>query len=302
MIPNTDINCGKCATPIYSDCVMWSGQNLSCVTVLQDCCDTTLTKVVELLGDYVCNISNVAHYNIPVCMQSFDINDFAGMQNAMMELICQQQTNINLSGLTWGCTTSGTTSSVNDVFQALINQVNTQSITYSTSYFSVNNIGGCPSKSLAIKQGTWISVSGTSFYNSFSFVNTGIYYMIDPATNTVRLKGTIYRSVITSMVGMVYSAGSSVIIGDLLASSIIPSFTLSFNVPGFNNTYAYGQGSMPTQYYNLSWNITVSSNGSGGLRISAYIPYGATLNGGSESVKNDGNVTFLLDSIQYTLN
>ena len=92
MIPNTDINCGKCAAPIYSDCVMWSGGNLSCVTLLQDCCDTSLTTVINLLGGYMCNITNTANYTIPVCMESYAITDFVGMQNAMMDLICEQQT------------------------------------------------------------------------------------------------------------------------------------------------------------------------------------------------------------------
>lgn len=263
MIPNTDINCGKCATPIYSDCVMWSGQNLACVTVLQDCCDTSLTKVVELLGDYVCNMG---------------------------------------SGLTWACVTSGATTSTSDTFQAIINAINTQSIEYSTSYFSVTNTGSCPSKSLAVKQGTWVTITGATFYSGFSAYST-LQYMIEPATNTVKLRGLLARNAMVSMTGVTYAAsGVGIVVCDIPISQIIPSFTPIFSLPGFNNTYLYSQGSQPTQYYNLSWNVTISSNVSGGLRISAYVPYGATLDGGSIRSGNDGKVSFYLDSVYYTLN
>ena len=155
MIPNTDINCGKCAAPIYSDCVMWSGGNLPCVTLLQDCCDTSLTKVVELLGNYVCNLTNIANYNIPVCMESYSITDFVGMQNAMMELICQQQASIDLTGLNWGCMTSGATSSVEDSMQAVIDEVNDQQISYNTATDFTITGEGC-NQVLNLQQDHWI--------------------------------------------------------------------------------------------------------------------------------------------------
>ena len=79
---------------------------------------STLTKVIELLGAYVCNITNVANYTIPVCMQSYSITDFVGMQNAMMDLLCQQH-DINVTGLTWGCTPSGTTTLLQDTIQEI---------------------------------------------------------------------------------------------------------------------------------------------------------------------------------------
>lgn len=262
MIPNTDINCGKCAAPIYSDCVMWSGKNLSCVTLLQDCCDTSLTKVVELLGDYVCNMG---------------------------------------SGLTWACVPSGASSSVKDTLQAIITEVSTQSIEYSSSYFSVTNTGDCPPKSLEIKQGEWITVSSATYYSSFSSYSD-LQYMIEPATNTVRLKGSLNRSLISSITGLNYSGtGVGIIICDIPISTILPAYSFTFTLPGFNNTYLHAQGVLPTQYYNLSWNVVLSTY-NGQLRITAYIPYGATQNGGSTRPGNDGTVSFYLDSVHYTLN
>ena len=317
MIPNTDINCGKCAAPIYSDCVMWSGGNLSCVTLLQDCCDTTLTKVIELLGNYVCNLTNVANYTIPVCMESYSITDFVGMQNAMMDLLCQQH-DINVTGLTWGCTPSGTTTLLQDTIQAVINEVNTQSISYSTDYFVVTNTETCPPKNLEIKQGQWTNVDleTVTFYNGFSGYTGasfyGLQYLIEPATNTVRLRGLLYRPVISSMTSITNYGGSGVgiLVCDIPIPGIIPAVTTptdykdvpTFAAVGFNNTYLYNQGSAPTQHYNLVWNIVLGNNGAGALRIAAYIPYGATQNGASTAVGNNGYVSFYLHPVHYTLN
>lgn len=154
MIPNTDINCGKCATPIYSDCVMWSGKNLSCVTLLQDCCDTSLTKVVELLGDYVCNMGG---------------------------------------GLTWGCTASGATTSTNDTFQAIINGINNNVITYNSNHFVVSGTN-CTNKGLSLKTSTWTTATETSMNPSFTYLpnnNTAVLAYIKNSLGEVRLNGTV---------------------------------------------------------------------------------------------------------------
>ena len=191
MIPNTDINCGKCAAPIYSDCVMWSGGNLSCVTLLQDCCDTTLTKVVELLGAYVCNLSNVANYNIPVCMESYNITDFVGMQNAMMELICNQQASITLSAITWGCVASGTT--VEDALQNIITEVNSQTLEFNQSQFEITGTT-CSNRGVSLIQPCW-TVGTERAFGEWSYQTTlgrinGLYYMLDSLGN-VRLSAIL---------------------------------------------------------------------------------------------------------------
>ena len=192
MIPNTDINCGKCAAPIYSDCVMWSGQNLSCVTLLQDCCDTTLTKVIELLGGYVCNLSNVANYNIPVCMDSYNITDFIGMQNAMMDLICQQS-EINVTGLTWGCTPSGTTTLLQDTIQAVIDQVNDQATAYNQDHFVVTGTT-CSDKGVSLKLNTWTESTPSAFGSNIQFLSSTVYHTLSYLKNTfgdIRLNATV---------------------------------------------------------------------------------------------------------------
>ena len=204
MIPNTDINCGKCATPIYSDCVMWSGQNLSCVTLLQDCCDTSLTKVIELLGAYVCNLSNVGNYNIPVCMESYNITDFVGMQNAMMELICASQPAISLSAITWGCIPTATT--VPDAIQTIVNQVNDQTIAFNESQFEITGTT-CSNRGLSLIQPCWTAGTERAFNNEWRYQTTlgqtnGLYYMLDSLGN-VRLSAVLVYGVpsINNIVG-----------------------------------------------------------------------------------------------------
>jgi len=194
MIPNTDINCSKCATPMYSDCVMWSGGDLSCLVLTKDCCDTSITDVINKLGAYICNFSNVTDYMFPFCFESYSISDFHGMQQAMLTQICVLQSEIDTleakvgpldfnwgcysSGvtssvtsaiqrlitetctktslnLTWGCITSGTTNSINDSLQAIINAESAQQISYNSSQFVVTGETGACNKGLSLKQGEW---------------------------------------------------------------------------------------------------------------------------------------------------
>ena len=188
MIPNTDINCSKCATPMYSDCVMWSGADLSCLLLTKDCCDTSITDVINKLGAYICNFSNVTDYMFPFCFDSYSISDFHGMQQAMLTQICVLQSEIGpldfnwgcyssgvtssvtlaiqrlidetcaklTTQLTWGCTTSGTTNSINDSLQAIINAQNSQKISYNSSHFVVSGSSGSCNQGLSLKQGQWV--------------------------------------------------------------------------------------------------------------------------------------------------
>ena len=69
MIPNTNINCGKCATPMYSDCVMWSGSQTSvaCIPLTQggNCCDSNITQVITDVAQFACdtNVSDLTKYH-----------------------------------------------------------------------------------------------------------------------------------------------------------------------------------------------------------------------------------------------
>lgn len=190
MIPNTDINCQKCATPMYSDCVMWSGGDLTCLTLTKDCCDVSLTSVINTLGGYVCNFSYISGYTIPVCMDSYNISDFKGMQQAMLNQFCVLQSEIGdltfdwgcySSGTTvissataaiqhlidetctntslaldWKCFTSGSTNSINNSFQAIINATNQQKISYASSQFVVSGSSATCDQVLYLKQGEWV--------------------------------------------------------------------------------------------------------------------------------------------------
>jgi len=195
MIPNTDINCSKCATPMYSDCVMWSGGDLSCLVLTKDCCDTSITDVINKLGAYICNFSNVTDYMFPFCFESYSISDFHGMQQAMLTEICVLQSEIDTleakvgpldfnwgcysSGVTssvtlaiqrlidetciktalnlnWKCIPSGTTNSINDSLQAIINAESAQQISYNSSQFTVTGETGLCNKGLSFKTPSWV--------------------------------------------------------------------------------------------------------------------------------------------------
>ena len=223
MIPNTDINCGKCAAPIYSDCVMWAGGDLTCLKLTQDCCDVSLTQVINTLGGYICNFSYISGYTIPVCLSSYNITDFKGMQQAMLTQICNLQSEIgslnfnwncytsgttvlssvtlaiqklidqtcartNLN-LTWNCIPSGTTNSINDSLQAIINNVNgTNQYTFANSQFYVTGETSCSSQ-VKLIIGSWVDItSGCTFYNGFS--SSRIEYLKD-VTGVIHLRGTI---------------------------------------------------------------------------------------------------------------
>ena len=290
MIPNTDINCGKCAAPIYSDCVMWSGKNLSCVTLLQDCCDTSLTSVVTLLGNYVCNMG---------------------------------------SGLTWACVPSGATTSVKDSLQAIITEVSDRTISYNTDHFNISGTG-C-SKELQINSGEWIDITDEvhfsyRLYSSDGSTPNKIEYKKDPITGDIHLRGYIWRLGTLSLAGSVTGSGTpsspyvaggnkysedgpEIYICDL-PSDLIPATSTGFvhtqAIAGLNNNHGYSRGSDPSLYSNPVWTIKLTpadsnsvpaSYGLSNMRLSAYVPYGAS---GTTSVSGSGGIYMYLDGIIYS--
>jgi len=175
---------------------MWSGADLSCLALTKDCCDTSITDVINKLGGYICNFSNVTNYMFPFCFDSYSISDFKGMQQAMLTQICVMQSEIDTlqseigpldfnwgcysSGVTssvtlaiqrlidetciktalnlnWKCIPSGTTNSINDSLQAIINAESAQQISYNSSQFTITGETGACNKGLSFKTPTWVT-------------------------------------------------------------------------------------------------------------------------------------------------
>lgn len=133
MIPNTNMNCGKCATPMYSDCVLWSGSQTSvaCISLTQGahCCDSTITDVLTDIAQYACdsNVSALSNYTIPSCLSGAcecSITNFYDMINAIMAAICNDRGVIGSLEFDWNCyaTPVQNLSSVTAVIQYLIDQ------------------------------------------------------------------------------------------------------------------------------------------------------------------------------------
>jgi len=174
---------------------MWSGADLSCLALTKDCCDTSITDVINKLGGYICNFSNVTNYMFPFCFESYSISDFHGMQQAMLTEICVLQSEIDTlqseigpldfnwgcyssgvtssvtlaiqrlitetcakltTNLTFSCFPSGATNSINNSLQAIINAQNSQKISYNASHFVVSGSSGSCNQGLSLKQGEWV--------------------------------------------------------------------------------------------------------------------------------------------------
>jgi len=174
---------------------MWSGGDLSCLLLTKDCCDTSITDVINKLGAYICNFSNVTDYMFPFCFESYSISDFKGMQQAMLTEICVLQSEIDTleakvgplnfnwgcyssgvtssvtlaiqrlidetcakltTNLTFSCFPSGATNSINNSLQAIINAQNSQKISYNASHFVVSGSSGSCNQGLSLKQGEWV--------------------------------------------------------------------------------------------------------------------------------------------------
>lgn len=290
MIPNTDINCGKCAAPIYSDCVMWSGGNLSCVTLLQDCCDTSLTKVVELLGDYICNMG---------------------------------------SGLTWACVPSGTSSSIKDSLQAVITELSDRTISYNADHFIISGTGCSKELQINSGEWIDITSQvhfSYRFYSSDGSTPNKIEYKKDPITGDIHLRGYIWRLSSIDISGSVTGSGTpsspytvngnkfnengpEVYVCDL-PSSLIPTTSTGFihtQVIGtLNNNNGYTRGSTPKAETTTPWlikltpadsNSVPASYGLSNMRLSAYIPPSAS---GNTSTVGNGGIYLYLDGVIYS--
>jgi len=112
MIPNTDINCGKCATPMYSDCVLWSGSQstVACIplTSAGKCCDSSITQVITDVAQFACdtNVSDLANYNYSCLVDSCacSVTDFFDMMNLVITKVCNLEAgNATVGDLDWNC-------------------------------------------------------------------------------------------------------------------------------------------------------------------------------------------------------
>lgn len=188
MKPTTGQKINTCSNPIYSDCVLWSGGNLACINLISSCTDATVTSVIKSIGNGLCNIS--------------------GTTTTIISSITYIQDNSNLSGLTWGCTTSGTTNSVTNSFQAVVNELNTQKVSYASSQFTITG-SDCSSRTLAINTPSWTSFSfirsTTTNINHTPSVNEG--YLVDILGN-VRLTGSFFDITSAKNVETVFPAAS----------------------------------------------------------------------------------------------
>jgi hypothetical protein len=281
--------------------------NWTCISGTTSC-STTASAAFNKLITYMCSKFDMTGINWG-CFTGTTATTTVAVINQLITELC----NISLS---WGCLTP--TTGLASQLQTIITAINAQTIAYNSTYFVVSG-SSCSNRSLNIKQGTWVNVPAGSitYYSAFSGYTggafSGISYMIEPATNTVRIKGLVNRPWISSMTST--SGGGSInyanaFVGIRICSIAVPGLipnstgdTPIINAAGFNNTYAYAQGNPVTQYYNLSWIVTIgASSGNTGIDINAYVPYGATQNGASVAPQNDGTVSIYLHDLKYTLN
>lgn len=133
MIPNTNINCGKCATPMYSDCVMWSGSQTSvaCINLTQggNCCDSNITQVITDVAQFACdtNVSSLSGYTYACLVDGCgcSVSTFQDMVNLMIAKICAFESgNFTIGTLDWNCYTDPAPSvtGITDIIQYLIDQ------------------------------------------------------------------------------------------------------------------------------------------------------------------------------------
>lgn len=133
MIPNTDINCGKCATPMYSDCVLWSGSEstLDCIplSAAGKCCDSSITQVITDVAKFACdtNVSDLANYNYTCLANSCEcsITSFFDLFNLVITKVCALQSNAaSIGDLDWNCytTPASAITGITEAIQYLIDQ------------------------------------------------------------------------------------------------------------------------------------------------------------------------------------
>ena len=133
MIPNTDINCGKCATPMYSDCVLWSGSEstVACIPLSSagKCCDSSITQVITDVAQFACdtNVSDLANYNYQCLASSCacSITDFFDLFNLVITKVCNLEAGtVAVGDLNWNCyaTPASAITGITQVIQYLIDQ------------------------------------------------------------------------------------------------------------------------------------------------------------------------------------
>lgn len=133
MIPNTDINCGKCATPMYSDCVLWSGSEstVACIPLSSagKCCDSSITQVITDIAQFACdtNVSDLANYNYQCLASSCacSITDFFDLFNLVITKVCNLEAGtVAVGDLDWNCyaTPASAITGITQVIQYLIDQ------------------------------------------------------------------------------------------------------------------------------------------------------------------------------------
>lgn len=264
MIPCKDVNnCGE--NTISSKCVTWGGSELSC-TEIPTCPKPSVEEVIVAIEENLCAL-----------------NSTVGA----------------VSGVTTGCAQLPSPvpdlSKVENHLQLIYNNLDFQKIDYS-SQFTVSGSTEC-NKTLTIRYGEWVDITDDiTFYNDFT--SSSIEYMIEPASNSVRLKGTISRpDVMTGTTWSYSGSGNSLIVMDL-PSYLKPNNPYLTCTPGINDSYRYSPGTMPTEHYNLTW-ITSIFNSSGICRMSTYVPYAATQDG--HSVTGGNSVSLYLHNYHYSL-
>ena len=133
MIPNTDINCGKCATPMYSDCVLWSGSEstVACIPLSSAgrCCDSSITQVITDIAKFACdtNVSDLSNYNY-TCLANgcgCSITDFFDLFNLVITKVCNLEAGtVAVGDLDWNCyaAPASAITGITQVIQYLIDQ------------------------------------------------------------------------------------------------------------------------------------------------------------------------------------
>ena len=133
MIPNTDINCGKCATPMYSDCVLWSGSEstVACIPLSSagKCCDSSITQVITDVAQFACdtNVSDLSNYNY-TCLANgcgCSITDFFDLFNLVITKVCNLEAGtVAVGNLNWNCyaAPASAITGITQVIQYLIDQ------------------------------------------------------------------------------------------------------------------------------------------------------------------------------------
>lgn len=328
MIPCNEEN--NCQDFFSTKCILWGGTSLECLGI-SSCPTPNIETIIETIASKICTGFSIAAYDIPVCLNSYNISDFTGMQNAMLAEICSAKAELdNTSSLNWYCLANITGDTLLHSLQTIIDNVNINTIQYNTNQFVITGSTSTCNKTLNISQGVWIDItSQVLFYvngtTNTNFTNgTSIYYMKD-ATGIIHIKGALITNYVLSTSHHIFNgtSTSSVIVCDFPQSLIPLSNTQllydypAICLPGFNaKNHPPANNAMPTvNGYNLTWNaffgvidnsqlslsnpnsIPLTNQGGGkAFRMTVYPSYDATQGSG------EGNLSIYLHSIKYSSN